>query len=103
MTLTRRDFTRAAAAIPLAAHAAKPNSTIHGVNIGVITYSFRSLPGANSAEETLKYCVECGVSGIELMSGVAEVYAGGPQPPPPPPAPALAKGAQKTAPTPAMI
>lgn len=104
MTLTRRDFTRAAAAaIPLAAHAAKPNSTIHGVNIGVITYSFRSLPGANSAEETLKYCVECGVSGIELMSGVAEIFAGAPPAAPRPTGAGMAKGGQKMPPTPEMI
>jgi sugar phosphate isomerase/epimerase len=46
------------------------------VQIGAITYSFRALPG--SAEETLKYCLECGISGIELMSNVAESYAGAP-------------------------
>ena len=57
--------------------AAKPNSIFGGVQIGTITYSFRSLP--SSAEETLKYCVECGISGIELMSNVAESYAGSPQ------------------------
>ena len=56
--------------------AAKPNSNFGGVQIGVITYSFRALPG--SAEETLKYCVECGISAIELMSNVAESYAGAP-------------------------
>ncbi len=39
--------------------AAKPNSMFGGVQIGIITYSFRSLPG--SAEETLKYCLDCGI------------------------------------------
>jgi sugar phosphate isomerase/epimerase len=56
--------------------AAKPNSTFGGVQIGAITYSFRALPG--SAEETLKYCLDCGISGIELMSNAAESYAGSP-------------------------
>ena len=58
---------------------AKPNSNFAGVQIGVITYSFRALP--SSAEQVLKYCVDCGVSGIELMSNVAESYAGAPMPP----------------------
>jgi sugar phosphate isomerase/epimerase len=81
---TRREFGKvalASAAVPMAQWklmaAARPNSTFGGVEIGIITYSFRSLP--SSAEETLKYCVECGISGIELMSNVAESYAGSPQ------------------------
>ncbi len=80
MTFTRRDFGKlAAAAFPAANLLAKPNSNFNGVQIGVITYSFRSLPG--SAAEVLKYCVECGASGIELMSTVAESYAGSPAEP----------------------
>jgi sugar phosphate isomerase/epimerase len=79
MTFTRRDFGKlAAAAIPAASLLAKPDSKFNGVQIGTITYSFRALPG--SAEETLKYCLECGISGIELMSNVAESYAGSPAP-----------------------
>jgi len=84
MDYTRREFgkiTLATAALPLAPWklmaAARPNSTFGGVQIGTITYSFRSLP--SSAEETLKYCLDCGISGIELMSNVAEGYAGAPQ------------------------
>jgi sugar phosphate isomerase/epimerase len=84
MDCTRRDFGRialATASLPLAQWrllaAAKPNSVFGGVQIGTITYSFRSLP--SSAEEVLKYCVDCGISGIELMSNVAEGYAGAPQ------------------------
>jgi hypothetical protein len=79
MIFTRRDLGKlAAAAVPAAGLAAKPNSRFGGVQIGIITYSFRALPG--SAEETLKYCLECGISGIELMSNVAESYAGAPLP-----------------------
>ena len=78
MTFTRRDFGKlAAAALPAASLLAKPNSNFGGVQIGTITYSFRSLP--SSAEEVLKYCTECGISGVELMSNVAESYAGSPQ------------------------
>jgi sugar phosphate isomerase/epimerase len=82
MLYTRRDFGKIALATVPAISAgrlmafAQPNSVFGGVQIGVITYSFRSLPG--SAEETLKYCVDCGFSGIELMSNVAEAYAGAP-------------------------
>ncbi|MDB5157826.1 MAG: sugar phosphate isomerase/epimerase, partial [Mucilaginibacter sp.] len=35
----------------------KPNSVVNGVQIGVITYSFRSMPG--SIEDMLKYCIAC--------------------------------------------
>jgi sugar phosphate isomerase/epimerase len=77
MTFTRRDFGKlAAVALPAASLLAKPNSTFNGVQIGAITYSFRSLP--SSAEEVLKYCLDCGISGVELMSNVAESYAGSP-------------------------
>lgn len=78
MMLTRRDFGKlAAAALPAAGlAAAKPNSKFKGVQIGAITYSFRSLP--SSAPEVLKYCVEAGISSIELMGDVAENFAGAP-------------------------
>jgi len=55
---------------------AKPNSKINGVQIGVITYSFRSMPG--SIEQILKYCLDCNINYIELMGDAAEVYAGAP-------------------------
>jgi sugar phosphate isomerase/epimerase len=50
--------------------------TIQGVQVGVITYSFRSLPG--SAEQILKYCQEAGITAIELMGDSIEDYAGKP-------------------------
>jgi len=56
---------------------AKPNSLINGVQIGTITYSYRSMPD-QSAEATLKYIVDSGISAIELMNGPAESYAGAP-------------------------
>jgi sugar phosphate isomerase/epimerase len=56
---------------------AKPNSVINGVQIGTITYSYRSMPD-QSAEATLKYILESGISGIELMGGPVESFAGAP-------------------------
>lgn len=53
----------------------KPNSNINGVQIGCITYSFRSMPD-QSAEATLQYVKECGISAIELMGDPAESFAG---------------------------
>ena len=51
-----------------------PDSKIKGVQIGAITYSFRSMPG--SAEQILQYCVDAGLSAIELMGEAAEAFAG---------------------------
>jgi sugar phosphate isomerase/epimerase len=78
MPYTRRDFGKLALAGGTAARliGAKPDSKFGGVQIGAITYSFRALP--SSAEETLKYCLDCGISAIELMNNVAEGYAGAP-------------------------
>ena len=53
-----------------------PNSKINGVQIGCITYSFRSMPG--SAEQLLQYCKDAGISAIELMGDPAEAFAGSP-------------------------
>src|SRR5262245_29954329 len=84
---TRREFIGRAAAMAAcaaitpnivaaeAASVAKPNSVIHGVRIGVITYSYRG--GAiNTAEETLKALLEDGLSEVELMDGPIRSYAG---------------------------
>ncbi len=56
----------------------KPNSIIKGVQIGTITYSFRSMPD-QSAEATLKYILDAGISAVELMGEPAESFAGAPQ------------------------
>jgi len=56
----------------------KPNSIINGVQIGVITYSFRSMED-QSAEATLKYILDCGINAIELMGDPAETFAGRPE------------------------
>ncbi|WP_276168186.1 sugar phosphate isomerase/epimerase family protein [Zobellia alginiliquefaciens] len=56
----------------------KPNSKFNGVQIGVITYSFRSMED-QSAEATLKYVLDCGINAIELIGDPAEVFAGRPE------------------------
>lgn len=53
----------------------KPNSLINGVQIGCITYSFRSMAD-QSAEATLQYVLDSGISAIELMGEPAETFAG---------------------------
>ncbi len=91
MDYTRRDFGKLAlAGLPTAAAlldtslstpplfaAERPNSVINGVQIGTITYSYRTMPD-QSGEATLKYIVDSGISAIELMNGPAEEFAGAP-------------------------
>ena len=69
-------------AAPPAAAVALVNSNFGGVQVGAITYSWRSMPG--SAEEVLQYCLDSGISSIELMGNVAEAFAGIPEGPPRP-------------------
>src|SRR5262245_20357659 len=78
MDCTRREFGKLAlASVPAVAFRdagflaaglvqARPNSLISGVQIGTITYSYRQMPD-QSAEATLKYIVDSGISAIELM------------------------------------
>jgi sugar phosphate isomerase/epimerase len=58
-----------------AASTRRPDSLIRGVQIGVISYSFRSMPD-QSATAILDYCRQIGLSAIELMGEPAEEYAG---------------------------
>src|SRR5690606_5335682 len=97
MGVTRREFNRLAMASvpaligggPLAGALAaqgRPNSVIDGVPIGVITYSYRSMP-EQGADAMLRYVVESGISQVELMGGAIEAYAGAPEMPRPAPRP----------------
>ncbi|HOZ49287.1 MAG TPA: sugar phosphate isomerase/epimerase [Candidatus Hydrogenedentes bacterium] len=80
-TLSRRSFIGGAAALAASAAlprhalaaAGKPNSNFNGVQIGTITYSYRSMP--STAEDLLGYLVQCGLSSVELMGGPAEEFA----------------------------
>ncbi len=84
MPSSRREFTALAlSALPaltlprwLTAQA-RPNSRFGGVQVGAITYSYRTMPD-QSAEAMLRYVVESGVSAIELMGEPAEAFAGRP-------------------------
>ncbi len=92
MSYSRREFGKLAlAGLPAVALAgsgesffgslaaqAKPNSVFGGVQIGAITYSYRSMPD-QSAEATLKYLLGSDLSACELMDGPAEMFAGRPQ------------------------
>jgi len=75
MSYSRRDFGKLAlAALPAAASAAAANSKIDGVQIGVISYSFRDLP----VSQIIPAMVKIGLSEVELMSNHAEALAGAP-------------------------
>jgi sugar phosphate isomerase/epimerase len=55
---------------------ADPNSKFGGVQVGTITYSFRSLP--TDVDKVIEYCKQAGISALELMGDTAEAYAGSP-------------------------
>lgn len=59
----------------------KPNSKFNGVQIGAITYSFRSMP--HDIDQLLQFCIDSGVSAIEMMGDPAEDFAGKPKNPNP--------------------
>src|SRR5262249_18557893 len=73
--ISRRDFHKMAlASLPAAAMAAnKPNSKIHGVQIGAQSYSFRDRP----LDEAIKGMVDVGLSECELWQGHIEPKKGG--------------------------
>jgi sugar phosphate isomerase/epimerase len=58
----------------------KPNSKINGVQIGCITYSFRSMAD-QSLEANIQYIKESGISAVEMMGEPVEYFAGMPAPP----------------------
>ncbi len=60
----------------------KPNSNFGGVQIGAISYSWRSMP--TTPADIIRYCTLAGISSLELMGNVAEEYAGIPGGPPRP-------------------
>ncbi|WP_263409908.1 sugar phosphate isomerase/epimerase family protein [Terriglobus tenax] len=90
MHYSRREFGKLAlSSLPVAAAlasnparlfaATKPNSKINGVQIGVISYSYRQMP-QNGALDDLKYAVENGINALELET-VQEEWAGAPKRP----------------------
>ena len=80
MQYTRRDMGWIALAglastelAPRMMGATKPDSKIKGVQIGTITYSYRSMPD-QSAEATLQYLIDSELSACELMAGPITDY-----------------------------
>lgn len=70
MTFSRRDFGRVAlASLPLssALAAAKPNSVVNGVHLGVQTYSFRDFPEKGVFPAIIKAMTDIGLSECELF------------------------------------
>ncbi len=90
MRFSRRHFGKmAAAALPASLWAqgggrrpiAKPNSRFAGVQIGVISYSFNSVP----TMDLIPTIAKLGINEVELMSNHAETLVGAPTAPPRPP------------------
>ena len=55
--------------------AARLDSTIEGVKVGAITYSFRDMPripGADYLEAGIRGCVDCGIGAAELWATMAQ-------------------------------
>lgn len=52
----------------------KPDSKFEGIQIGVITYSYRSMP--HDIDKLIEFCLASGISAIELMGDAVEEYAG---------------------------
>jgi sugar phosphate isomerase/epimerase len=73
---SRREFGQMmGAALPLSFLMRRINSTVHGVRLGVITYSFNDMAnveGQDHIDNVIQNCQQCGAGLIELMSNHAE-------------------------------
>jgi sugar phosphate isomerase/epimerase len=91
--MKRRDFMSQAGLLagtlivpaPLWRAGASPNASrlfrdFGSVRIGVITYSFRSMP--STVDDLLGYLVKLGLNTVELMGEPVETFAGAPEGPP---------------------
>ena len=85
MSVTRREFGKLAmATVPAAligdrslTAQSRPSSVINGVQIGVITYSYRAMP-EQGADAVLRYVLDSGINAVELMGTAIESYLGAP-------------------------
>lgn len=75
MRYSRRDFGKLALAAPLAQAYGAINSKFKGVQIGAISYSFRSM----QPEDIIPAMVKIGIGQVELMSNDCEALAGAPR------------------------
>jgi sugar phosphate isomerase/epimerase len=91
MIVSRRQFGKFAAATGAVAAfanpatmfaAARPNSKFGGVQMGVISYSYRQMPdfGTENANAVLRYALADGINAVELEN-VQEEWAGAPKRP----------------------
>lgn len=85
-SISRRNFIRTTAAgatalafAPLAFSCSGAGSTFGGIPIGVITYSWRSMP--SSVEDIINYCKAGNITSLELMGYTAEEWLGAPKAP----------------------
>jgi len=87
--LSRRDFARIGAGLPAwAALAAGTDSTVNGVHLGTVTYSFRDLPrspGKDNIDAVIQSAQYAGAGEIELFS--PNIEPGPKTLPPDPPVP----------------
>src|SRR5580698_10888321 len=91
--LTRRDFGKIAlATVPLASAFEKINSRIHGVQLGVQTYSFREFPPEGIVDAVIKAMTEIGLGECEVFASQFE-----------PIQPRMAFGRRGTPPDPAVV
>ena len=83
MVYTRRDFGKLALATGFVTGCSTTTETpaapanrslFNGVQIGVITYSYRSMP-EQTAEATLKYTINSGIGAVELMGDPVNDWA----------------------------
>jgi sugar phosphate isomerase/epimerase len=105
---TRRDFGKLAlASLPLStAFGARIDSTVNGVRLGAITYSFRDLPrtaGKDNVDDLIRALTACGIGEIELYSpNIEPAPASAAKPASSGPAYGVARGA-RVPPTPEQI
>jgi sugar phosphate isomerase/epimerase len=102
--ISRRDFGKIAlAGVPATlalrtALAARIDSTVAGVRLGTITYSFRDLPrtpGRDNVDDIIRAVTECGIGEIELYSpNIEPAPASAAKPAASGPAYGVAKGAR---------
>lgn len=70
---SRRDFGKIAlAGLPLSMALAKIDSKVNGVQLGVQTYSFRSLPDMGTVEDIIKAMTDIGLGECELFAAQIE-------------------------------
>ncbi len=81
MNLNRRDFlalglAAAGAGCCSVAQAKRGRSWYNGVEVGCITYSYRSMPKPNDAASVIRYALDSGLGTLELKGEVVDAFLG---------------------------